>query len=120
MANQLMWSKDVKTFLIPLFALGVSFNALANNDQVKSVQGFDASSNQEMKSSNFYDRKAEGWYWYQDDKDDSYEYNNVPDHENKNGKPPRRSEKNEYEKHNLNLPAGAYKTPAIIEPTDGL
>lgn len=110
----------MKNFLIPLFALSVSFNALANNENDKTTQGFGASPTQENKSNNFYERKAEGWYWYQDDKEDSYEYNNVPDHENKNGKPSKYSEKNDYEKHNLKLPAGAYKTPAIIEPTDGL
>lgn len=111
----------MKKILLPLLALGISMNALANTTNDKSDDRFSDLRKQNSETINFYDRKAEGWYFYQEDDQESYDYKNIPAHENKYGRGnSSKQQKLEFEKHNIKLPSGAYTTPAIIEPTDGL
>lgn len=111
----------MKKLLLPLLALGISMNALANTENHQTDDRFADLRKQNSDAANFYDRKAEGWYFYQEDDQESYEYKNIADHENVHGRGnSSKRQKLEFEKHNIKLPSGAYKTPAIIEPTDGL
>ncbi|NWK51914.1 hypothetical protein HYG89_04950 [Acinetobacter sp. SwsAc5] len=111
----------MKIFLLPLLALGISMNALANTKHDQRHDHFSDLRKQNSDLPNFYDRKAEGWYFYQEDDQESYDYKSFPDHENKHGRGnSSKQQKLDIEKHNIKLPSGAYTTPAFIEPTDGL
>lgn len=101
-------------------AFGISIYANANDAQQVQNHNFLQDSKSKNESSNFYERKSEGWYWYQDEENDDLEYRNVPPHENKNGSGSYKEETLGIENHNIKLPSGAYKTPVMAEPTDGL
>lgn len=110
----------MKLTLLPILTLSISLNAYSQPENKERNNQMLIQNTVKNQPSNFYERKGEGWHWYQDHDEEVYEYLNVPDHENKNGRSQTPYQKLDFEKRNIRLPSGAYKTPAITEPTDGL